>query len=66
MTHKLVFDAGSVGHFYVVVGRTVMFELLTGEDIGSDKMDFVSLGGVYFSDFAGTTLDDNEAVFAQA
>ena len=52
-------------------GWAKFFELLAGEDIDGDKMDFcvtvlASLGGRHVDDLAGAVLDDNEAVLPQS
>ena len=48
-----------------------LFEFLASEDVDSGQMDlgvtmFTSLGGGHFDDFAGSGLDDNEAVLPQS
>ena len=51
-------------------GRAQIFELLAGEDVNCDQVDFgmtmfAGLGGAHFHDFAGTVLDDDVAVLAE-
>lgn len=52
-------------------GWAKFFELLAGEDIDSNQMDFsmtvfASLGGGHIDDLAGTVLDADEAIFSQS
>jgi hypothetical protein len=53
-----------------VGGWAKFFELLSSEDVDSDKMDLgvtvlASLGGRHVDDLARTVLDHNEAVLPQ-
>lgn len=69
-TYKLVFLAGDIWDIHVVGGRTEIFELLTGEDIDGDKMDFgvtvlAGLRGTHLDNLAGAALNDDKAVLPQ-
>jgi hypothetical protein len=51
-------------------GRAKFFQLLAGENIDGNKMDFgvamlASLGGRHIDDLAGAVLDHDEAVLPQ-
>lgn len=59
-----------MGNLHVVGRRGKVFELLLGEDVDGDKMDFgvamlPGLGGGHFDDLARAALDDDEAVLPQ-
>lgn len=69
-TYELVLLAGDIWDIHVVGGRAEIFELLTGEDIDGDKMDFgvtvlTSLRGTHLDNLAGPALNDNKAVLPQ-
>lgn len=66
----MIFLARHIGNFHVVGGRAKIFELLGGEDIDGDQVDFcvavlACLGGGHLDDLARAVLDDNEAVLPQ-
>ena len=66
----MVLLADDIWDVHVVGGWAKFFELLAGEDIDSNQMDFsvtmlASLGGGHVNDLAWATLDDNEAVLSQ-
>jgi len=67
---ELEFATADVGDIHVVGGGRKIFQLLAGEDVDGDQVDFgvavlASLGGGHFDDLAGTTLDDDVAVLPQ-
>jgi len=69
-SYQLVLDTGNVRDIHVVGGWAKFFELLSGEDIGGDEMDFgvtvlTSLGGRHVDDLARAALDDDVAVLSQ-
>lgn len=66
----MIFTTGDVGNLHVVGGWGKIFQLLAGEDIDGDQVDFgvtvlSSLGGGHVDDLAWTTLDNNVAVLSQ-
>jgi hypothetical protein len=68
--HQLVFLANDIWDVHVVGGWAKFFELLAGEDIDGDQMDFgvtvlASLGGGHVDDLARAVLDHNETVLSQ-
>jgi len=68
--NKLVFATSDVGDIHVVGGGADIFELLAGEDINRNKMDFgvtvfASLGGGHVDDLARTTFDADVSVFTE-
>ncbi len=70
-TYELVFLAGNIRDIHVVGGRAKIFELLAGEDIDGDEMDFgvavlAGLRRTHFDDLAGAALDDDKAVLPQS
>ena len=69
-TYELVFLAVDIGNIHIVGGGAEIFELLAGENINGNEMDlgvtvFAGLGGTHFNNLAGTTLDNDESVFAK-
>lgn len=70
-SYQLVLDTGNVRDIHVVGGWAKFFELLSGEDIGGDEMDFgvtvlTSLGGRHVDDLARAVLDADESVLSQS
>ena len=61
---ELVFSAGDVGNVHVMGGRAEFFQLLAGEDVDGNKVDFgvtvlTGLRGAHFNNLAGATLYDD-------
>lgn len=70
LTHELVFLAGDIRDIHVVSRGAEIFELLSGEDINSDKMNLgmsvlSSLRGAHLYDFARALFDANETILAK-
>ena len=70
-THELVFLAADVGNVHVMSGRAKIFQLLAGEDVNGNEMDFgvavfAGLRGRHFDDLAGAVLNDDETVLPQS
>jgi hypothetical protein len=68
---ELIFLAADVGDIHVVSGRAKIFQLLAGEDVNGNEMDFgvavfAGLRGRHFDDLAGAVLDDDETVLPQS
>lgn len=64
---ELIFSAGDVGDIHVVGGWAKLLELLSGEDINGDQVDFCvtvlsGLGGAHFNDLTRTLLNDDVPV----
>jgi len=69
--HKRVFVTGDVRHIHVVGGRGYIFELLTGEDIDGDEVNFcvtvlARLGCGHINNFAGPALDHDVSVLPES
>lgn len=69
-TYELVFLAGDIRDIHVVGGRAKIFELLAGEDIDGDEMNFgmavlACLRCTHLDNLAGAALDDDKAVLPQ-
>ena len=70
MTHELIFLASHIGHIHIVRAGAQIFQLLAGENINGDQVDFgvavlAGLGGAHFNNFAGAAFNDYMAVFAE-
>jgi hypothetical protein len=66
----LVFLAGDVGDIHVMSRWAKFFELLSGEDVNSNKMDLgvsvlASLGGRHIDNLTWAVLDADETVLPQ-
>lgn len=69
-THKLELAARDVRDVHVVGGRRQILQLLSGEDVNGDHVDFgvavlASLGRRHFDDLAWTALDHDVPVLPQ-
>ena len=69
-THKLELAARDIRDVHVVGGWRQVFQLLPGEDVNGDDMDFgvavlASLGGRHLNDLAWAALDNDVSVLPQ-
>lgn len=69
-TYQLVFLTADVGDIHVVGGGREILELLAGEDVDGDQVDFgvavlSGLRGGHLNNLAGTALDDDVTVLSQ-
>lgn len=69
-SYKLVFLTPNIGNIHVVGRRREIFQLLAGENIDGNQMDFgmsvlAGLGSRHFNDLARAAFDNYVAVFPQ-